>query len=400
MNIQREENSIYHYKVIIVDSNPDDVRFIKGSLEESENPSFDTISVNKVSDINNDITDQFDAILLGFHSATDSDDAISDIKRLYPEIPIILITDSDSEEAMLRYMDIGVYDCIAKNEVNMTQLVRYISCAIERFRKIKSLLQRLDQLKSVEETLRGIMEENTEPIVVVDANGIIRFVNQSAESLFGRGKEGLVGEMFEFSVNPDRTTEIEIVRSDNKKVFLEMRTTAIVWQKEIAYLIWLHNITGLVSIREELRGMYMIDELTGLFNQRAILMLGEQQLKISDRTKRGMLFINVRLANFSDINTSYGPYAVDEALADTAYILKDTFRKSDIIARFGDDEFIVLAVEASKGSDDIICSRFQHNIDIFNNKAKRKYKLSVHIKKFYYDPNSPSSFDNILSKLR
>jgi len=396
---EKEINGVY--KVLIVDSNTDDAKFVKSSLEESKIPSFEAVLVNDVLSVEEGTPkDEFDAVLLGFHPDIDSKDIISNVKHTYSAAPVILITDVDSEEEMLHYMDMGIYDCIARNEINAIQLVRYISFAIERFRRIKPLFQRIEQLKSVEETLRGIMEENTEPIVVVDANGIIRFVNQSAESLFGRGKEGLVGEMFEFSVSPGRTTEIEIVRPDNKKVLLEMRTIAIAWQKEIAYLIWLHNITGLVSIREELRGMYMIDELTGLFNQRAILMLGEQQLRISNRTKRGMFFIKVRLANFSGINASYGPYTVDEALADTAYVLRDTFCKSDIVARLGDDEFIVLAVEASKESGEIICSRLQHNIDIFNNKAKRKYKLSVDIKKFYYDPSSPSSFDDILSKLR
>jgi len=399
MNTQEKERDNI-YKVLIIDSNADDAKFVKGSLEESRIPSFEVVLVNEIASVDDDIAkDEFDAVLLGFHPDIDSKDVISNVKHTYSAIPIILTTDADSEEEILHYMDMGVYDCIARNEVNGIQLVRYISFAIERFRRIKPLLQKIEQLKSVEETLRGIMEENTEPVVVVDANGIIRFVNQAAESLFGRGKEGLVGEMFEFSVNPDKTTEIEIVRSDNKKVLLEMKTIAIAWQKEIAYLIWLHNITGLVSIREELRGMYMIDELTGLFNKRAVLMLGEQQLRISNRTKRGMFFIYTRFINFTDINNSYGPYTVDEALTDIAGMLRDTFRKSDIIARFGDYEFIVLAIEANKGSGKVMRSRLQHNIDIFNTKAKRKYKLSVDIKEFYYDPNSPYSFDNILSKL-
>ena len=388
------------YKVVIIDSSSDNAMFVKSCLERSKMPSFKATLVNKINTVKDDIAkDKFDAVLLRFHSDVDSEDVIFNIKYICSATPIILITDTDSEGKILHYMDTGIYDCIVENEVNEVQLIRYIVFAIERFRKVKPLFQRLEQLNSVEETLRGIIEENSEPIVVVDANGVMCFVNQAAESLFGRDREGLIGEMFEFSVNPDKTTEIEIVRSDNKRVLLEMRTIAIVWRNEVAYLIWLHNITGLVSIREELRGVYMIDELTGLFNRRAVLMLGEQQIKISNRTKRGIFFIQISLANFSDINNSYGPYAVDEALTDMAYILKDTFRKSDIIARFGDNKFIVLALEANKESGDTICSRFQHNIDVFNNKNKRKYKILIDFKRLYYDPDSRSSLDDILMKL-
>ncbi len=395
-----KSKNIDTFRILLFDRNKSDANFICDALRETSFYSFDIKVSDNLDKILVSFDDgMFDAIFFDFHSSSDEMDMIIKLKKRYFNIPIILMVDIDNEKEILHYLEAGADECIVKNEVNRNQLARYVFLTIKRHQKIKSLFERLNQLASVEETLRGIIEENTEPIIIVDVDGIVRFANHAAESLFGRNRKGLEGEMFEFSINPKRTIEIEITRPDNVKILLEMRTIPIEWQREIGYLVWLHNITGLVRIREELRAMALIDDLTGLFNQKGLILLGEQQLKLSNRTKRGMYIIYIDIIHLNDINKNYGPYEGDAALVDMASLLRNTFRKSDIIARIGDDEFIVFAIEAERNSGEAVCLRLINNINKFNSSGGRRYKLSINIKKLYYDPHSPISFDNLLEQI-
>ena len=387
-------------KLVVLGKNEADFRFIKEAFSGTAESSFEIKEVNDTEELIKLMGEYtFDIVLFSFSFAEDSLDTITQIKKICHYAPLVLMVDVDKEEEVSKCIEMGADECIIKDEVNRKQLRRDVLLSFKRYRRMKSLFEKINYLVSVEETLRRILEENTEPIIIVDVDGVIRFANYAAESLFGRDKKGLEGEMFEFCVNPHRTTEIEITRSYEKRVLLEMRAIPIEWQKEIAYLVWLHNITGLVQIREELRAMSLVDDLTGLFNDKGFILLGEQQIKLSNRTKKGMYIIYIDVVHLQDINRSYGPYEGDAALVDMASLLRDTFRRSDIIARIGDDEFVVLAVEAERNSGDIICSRFLKNVERFNASEGRKYKLSVDIKKFYYDPSNPVSFDELLNRI-
>ena len=394
-----EKEYVFRFKVVVLGNASDDTHFVKEALMAAEFSLFNIIEVDGLPEGVKYFTgDQIDAVLLDFHPGTEGINIIAKLKEIAPGVPLILLLDDDNDGLALHYIDMGVYDCIIKSETNRSQFVRCVEFAIKRCRKVKSLYERLQKLELVEETLRGIIEENTEPIIIVDANGIIRFINQSAEAIFGRKREGLEGEMFDFLISPRKTTEIEIVGVDGKKTLLEMRAIAIEWQKEAVYLVWLHNITGLVRLREELKSMSLIDELTGFFNQRGTIVLGEQQLKMAQRTKKGMTLIYVDFVCLEEINKRFGFGDGDAALIDIASILRDTFRKSDIIARIGNDEFVVLAIEADKNSDEAICFRLQNNVNKFNTMMRRRYNLSINIKTVYYNPTTPCSFDNLLAQ--
>ncbi len=103
-------------------------------------------------------------------------------------------------------------------------------------------------------------------------------------------------------------------------------------------------------MRQELRSLSLVDELTGLYNRRGFSVLAEQQLKIARRTRRGFLIFFLDLDGLKQINDTHGHAEGDRAIAKAAAIIREAFRDSDIIARLAGDEFAVLAVEADTGS--------------------------------------------------
>jgi len=85
-------------------------------------------------------------------------------------------------------------------------------------------------------------------------------------------------------------------------------------------------------------------------------------------------------------------------LSDTANIIKNAFRKSDIIARIGEDEFAILAIEASWVVAEIFAMRLQESLKKYNEELTRPYNLSFNIGFSYYDPGNPCSLGELISR--
>lgn len=158
------------------------------------------------------------------------------------------------------------------------------------------------------------------------------------------------------------------------------------------------DITDYIKHIEALRGLSLMDELTGLKNRRGFIVLSEQQLKLADRKKHELLLFFADMDNLKYINDNFGHYEGDYALMEAAMLLKDTFRMSDIIARLGGDEFAVLVVDAAQFSEDIILCRLKEKLKVINSKPNRRYKISLSTGIVRYDPNHPCSLEQLLSK--
>jgi diguanylate cyclase (GGDEF)-like protein len=101
--------------------------------------------------------------------------------------------------------------------------------------------------------------------------------------------------------------------------------------------------------------------------------------------------------DLKSINDHYGHNEGDRALIDLSNILKKTFRESDIIARIGGDEFVVL-LESTAENDEILITRLSDNIKDHHAKQIRNYRLSISVGVAQFDPDNPISIDDLLSK--
>jgi len=152
----------------------------------------------------------------------------------------------------------------------------------------------------------------------------------------------------------------------------------------------------LVKLQEKLLKMSVTDELTGLYNRRGFFALIEQQLKLSNRQKNVLYLLFADLDNLKVINDAYGHEAGDQVLIETAKILRDTFRDSDIIARIGGDEFIIVPVGTTEDDTTIATARLHQNVVLYNAEKKRPYALSISVGIAKFDSNSPCSVDELI----
>jgi two-component system, cell cycle response regulator len=149
---------------------------------------------------------------------------------------------------------------------------------------------------------------------------------------------------------------------------------------------------------ERLHDISLHDELTGLYNRRGFFTLAEHLLKTAKRRQKGLFMLYSDLDGLKRINDVLGHQKGDWALIDTANILQDTFRGSDIIARIGGDEFVVMPIETEGNNLGIVINRFQKAVEMDNTKSKRDYTLSISTGTAYFDPLSPCTIDELLSQ--
>jgi diguanylate cyclase (GGDEF)-like protein/PAS domain S-box-containing protein len=158
------------------------------------------------------------------------------------------------------------------------------------------------------------------------------------------------------------------------------------------------DISDRKRIEEELRALSLTDELTGLYNRRGFMTLARHQQKVSARTGKDMLLIYADVDDFKKINDTYGHNAGDAALAQTAKILKESFRSSDITARLGGDEFAVLALEASVPCSDSLKARLEGKLLSKLAGADLPFELSLSVGMVCFDPKAPGSIEDLLAE--
>lgn len=117
------------------------------------------------------------------------------------------------------------------------------------------------------------------------------------------------------------------------------------------------------------------DELTGLNNRRGFLLLAGQQLKLAHRVNASVCLLFIDLDGLKQVNDRLGHEMGDRLIVDAAQVLKQTFRESDVIARFGGDEFAVFVPGCGTESD--VIPRLQESVIRFNQESKRPYNLSM-----------------------
>lgn len=153
-----------------------------------------------------------------------------------------------------------------------------------------------------------------------------------------------------------------------------------------------------VRQQEKLRVMAVTDELTGLLNRRGFFSLAEQQMKMARRNKKRVYMVYIDIDNMKEVNDRLGHQEGDAALIDAACLLKATFRDSDIIARIGGDEFVVIPVESEETSLKTITDRLQKNIELHNQTTHRGHSLSLSFGISYFDPENDDPLDRVLSR--
>jgi diguanylate cyclase (GGDEF)-like protein len=190
--------------------------------------------------------------------------------------------------------------------------------------------------------------------------------------------------------------EVTALRKNGEEFPVELSVSAVNLQGKWNAIGIVRDITRRKQVEADLRALSLRDELTGLYNRRGFLTLAEQQLKVANRVRKVMLLMFADLDDMKYINDVFGHQEGDRALIGIGQILKKTFRDSDIVARFGGDEFVVLSLETLDSGTEILANRLREHLDYYNRYENRPYELSVSIVISRYDPENPVDLHDLI----
>jgi diguanylate cyclase (GGDEF)-like protein/PAS domain S-box-containing protein len=193
-----------------------------------------------------------------------------------------------------------------------------------------------------------IVENIKDCAIVLNKDKKIIFLNNSAQSLFKAVNDFVGKPIYDFFPNykyfeeamPNGKMDTIIKTSDGNRHF-DMNTSTIRRGKtEIAgELIILRDITERKEYENKIKYMSFHDYLTGLYNR---AFFDEELTRLDDSRNLPLSIVMGDVNGLKMTNDAYGHDKGDELLIKMAGILKQCFRKSDIISRWGGDEFITL----------------------------------------------------------
>ncbi len=185
----------------------------------------------------------------------------------------------------------------------------------------------------------------------------------------------------------DRTMDLTKTNVQLQKEITERRKTEMKLKEALGEL---------EKSNDQLRSLSLKDELTGLYNRRGFMTLGEQHLKLSQRMKRDFIIFFIDLDGLKIINDTFGHREGDFVLMKAGEIIKKTFRQADIIARIGGDEFTVLSVDTNENDENEINRRLSENIDEYNKSSDKSYNISMSVGHTHYRCSQKVSLEELI----
>jgi diguanylate cyclase (GGDEF)-like protein len=113
------------------------------------------------------------------------------------------------------------------------------------------------------------------------------------------------------------------------------------------------NVTADRTRANHLEIQATIDPLTGAFNRRQLEVLLDQAIRSARRRKVTGCFIFIDIDNFKSVNDSYGHDEGDRVLKRIVAVLHENLRDSDVVGRFGGDEFAAILTDSDPESGPI-----------------------------------------------
>ena len=254
---------------------------------------------------------------------------------------------------------------------------------------MRRVLEHLDPTKAIPDRVRKALDTLTEGVIVLDTNGRVVLANQAFRDLHGEDKVGLsarraseipwlkhalgderaadehpwtvamrdgntvTGEMLEIPHIDDGPRKAKLAASPITDGRGAVRGCLVSFT-DVTELDRKNNelqgaLSELESSRqkieaqnEELKGLANIDPLTGCLNRRAFLEQADEILKKAREEGSPVCCLMTDIDKFKYFNDTYGHAVGDQVLVQVARVLKAALRPTDVLCRYGGEEFCIL----------------------------------------------------------
>jgi diguanylate cyclase (GGDEF)-like protein len=122
------------------------------------------------------------------------------------------------------------------------------------------------------------------------------------------------------------------------------------------------DVTDLIRNAEILEKLATVDSMTGLFNRRHFLSVAEAEWSRFQRYQRPLAMLAIDIDHFKSVNDRYGHAVGDEAIVAVANACQQGRRASDVVGRFGGEEFVMLLPETDLAQAMVVAERLREAV--------------------------------------
>jgi diguanylate cyclase (GGDEF)-like protein len=140
---------------------------------------------------------------------------------------------------------------------------------------------------------------------------------------------------------------VQVYQYPREKAFFSEYRQITEWQKDM--LVRIGDIIAMIldnlRLKRELKRQSIVDVLTGAYNRNFFMNRMSLEVRRARRYNRPVSLVFIDVDHFKPINDCYGHLQGDQVLRDLGKVLREHIRETDILCRYGGDEFVVLLPE-------------------------------------------------------
>ena len=270
-------------------------------------------------------------------------------------------------------------DPIVDNRKSLIYKIFILIDITDKINAEKALRQSEEKFRSIfENSLDGIYQSTLDGKYIAANNALVKMLGyENKEELISRNikKDIYYSEKDRPQLNErDKLFVTSLKKKDGAIVWVEI-SSSVVYEGStpLYYEGIVRNIDERKKSEEEIKYLSYHDFLTDLYNRYFF----EEELKRLDSERLFPIsVIIIDINGFKLVNDTFGHEKGDEILKNTAKILKTCFRKEDIVARYGGDEFIIILPSTTKVVAISIVARIH---DLFKQKFYKEFIMSLSI---------------------
>ncbi|WP_413282685.1 diguanylate cyclase [Vibrio sp. MA40-2] len=155
---------------------------------------------------------------------------------------------------------------------------------------------------------------------------------------------------------------VENICFDGVKRYFRVYDNKIEWDGEPAIQAVIEDVTDKVELEKKLKYLSITDSLTNVYNRRKLDEVLKQESNRTARYGHALSILLIDLDHFKSVNDNFGHQAGDEMLIAVARLIKASVRRTDIVGRWGGEEFLIICPDTPIDAASFIAEKLKQII--------------------------------------